>query len=195
MNGKEAILQKIELNAKVKSEEILKVAQAEADQILLAAKEKAQKIADTGAVSAKLKADTLYENKMTVAGRQSKNAVLLAKQKILDEIFAEAHESIANMKADEYKKFFGTLIIKYGESGDSIVPGKEDKKLFTQDFITGLTANSKIKLTLGKEAGNFEKGVFLSSNSCDKNLSLDMILREVRENLEAAVAKLCFEVK
>lgn len=195
MNGKEAILQKIEQNARAKSEEILKTAQAEADQILAVAQDKAQKIADAGAASAKMKADTLYENKMTVASRQSKNATLLVKQTILDEIFAEARETIVKMKADDYKKFFGSLMIKYGENGDTVVPGKEDKKLYTQDFITGLTANSKVKLTLGKETGDFERGIFLSSKSYDKNLSLDMIIRQVRENLEAAVAKLCFEVK
>jgi V/A-type H+-transporting ATPase subunit E len=193
MNGREAIINKIALNAEDKKRDILAAAKAEADEIMLVAAAKAQAISDAAKAAAKYKADVIYENRMAMATRQSKNIVLNAKQAILDEIYEEARQKIVKMPAADYKKFLGALVDKYAESGDSAVPGKEDKKLFTAEFVTGLS--KKAKLSLSKETGAFDKGLLLSNKSSERNLSLEMIMRMARENSEAEVLKLCFEVK
>ena len=196
MNGREAILKKIGDNGEAKAKDLLKNARAEAEAIAADAAAKAKSITDAAAVSAKQKAALVYDNKMTMATRQAKNVVLSAKQAILDGLFAEAYDTLSKMPPAEYKKFLGELILRYAEDGDSIVPGKEDAKVFSADFVAGLaTGKNKAKLTLSKDAAAFNKGVYLRNKNSDKNLSLEMLLRMARENGEAAVAKLCFEVK
>jgi V/A-type H+-transporting ATPase subunit E len=195
MKGFEAIQDKILKNALETSDKILSDARAEVETILSEATAKAELASGAALNAAKERADFIYESKITVATRRAKNEVLLAKQTVLDQAYGEAEQKILKMPDGEYKQLIGGLIVKFAESGDSLVPGRLDKKMFSQDFLTGLSAGKRVKLTLNKEVGDFDKGVLLTNGDCDKNFSLDMIMREVRESSEAKVANLCFEVR
>ena len=60
-------------------------------------------------------------------------------------------------------------------------------------MVTKVAKALKIKLALSDKSGDFKGGLILSGVNYDKNLTLDDIVRRIRQDSETHVAKILFK--
>lgn len=193
MTGKELIISNIlgaaEQSAAGVAEDIAERArEAEAKLDAEMAEYSARALAD-----ARQNADDLVKHRLTLAGLESRKAVLAAKQRVIDHAFRLAAQQIAEGK--DYPKFIATLLQKHAEDGDTVVIRERDKGVITEALIRDAAAKSGIKLTLSKTYGAFSGGVILSNQNYDKNLTLDTMLGDVRADVMPQLSELLFHGK
>ena len=114
--------------------------------------------------------------------------LLSAKQKAVDTAYQQAKQSIISMSDAEYKAFISGLIAKYAEDGDKVVFAECDKKRMSGDFLKAVST----KLTVSNKTHSGQGGVILESEKCDKNLTIEALMKAVREETEIDVAKILF---
>lgn len=190
MSGKEKIIATI-----------LDGAKAEADDILSAAKKRAADIkAEDEEFAAKEEADKnneIAENDLAILSRRRlvaeldvRKAVLAKKQEKLNKAFDTAIKQIFSDDG-AYKAFIGGILKQYASDGDEVVVCPKDKDRISSAYVAAFAKENALKLTYRAD-GNFAGGVILESKNCDKNLTLEMIVKEFREDNEGRIASILF---
>lgn len=191
MNGKEAIIDKIIGDAKLKAEEISSDAKKKADAIIADAQKKADSIVAESESAKKAAFDTVLANAEVVANLDCKKAMLTAKTALVGQVFDNA---IAKLRADgkKYCDLIGKMIAASAEDGDKVRTSKEDADILNKSFVDSVAKKCKIKLTLDKEYAHIKGGVILVGKDYDKNLSLDLEMQTLREECESEIAAVLF---
>ncbi len=188
----EDIKAKIIGDAKKEAERILKEAEEKKERILRRAKEEINKLIE----EAKSKTEELkkreIERRRVVAELENKKQMLAAKRRLLDEVFEEARKQIENLSRRDYLKFFEKLLEKAVETGsEKVILGKEEK-IIDAKFVETLNKKKGWNLRFSKDRGDFKRGMVLSRNEVDVNLSLEAIFRDIREKWEDKVVERLF---
>mgnify|MGYP000544059106 CR=1 FL=1 len=191
MEGKEAIIEKIIKNAENLAESAVK----EAENL---AAEKLQKVNDTLNEAQKnldkeievLKNDTI-RHKETVAELEVRKLILTAKREVMDNVYLKAVKKIVNSK--DYLALIEKMILKYAEDGDSVIISNRDKNSITPEFVNKIALKKGIKLVLSNDYQNFEGGIILSNKKYDKNLTLNVLFKEIKEDTESRLAEILFD--
>ena len=191
MNNKDAIIQKIMDDAKKVAEGNIKEANDTASQIFA----RAQKEIDKLEAANEGKDDALYEDALSrsavVANLDCKKLMLNAKKEIVNKVFDEALDAFVAEKKD-YLALVEKMISSCCEDGDEVVICERDGKVITKKFIADIAKKTGKKLTLSGEFGDFKGGVLLIGKNYDKNLTLDLELQSVRENIESKIVEILF---
>lgn len=194
MNNKETIIQKILDDAEKVAQSNINEAENTAKQILDRAKRDIEKYKQDNAS----KADDLYkdalERSQVVSNLDCKKIILNAKKATIDKAFDEA---VADIKKDK-KGYLGLLekmISSCAEDGDEVVICEEDGKVITKKFIGDLSKKLGKNLTLSEEYGDFAGGVILSGKNYDKNLTLELELGAIRQEMENKISDILFGSK
>ncbi len=189
--SEKAIIERIIADAQKQSEDIIADAKIKAKSTTT----KASQIVEENLTKAKekcnLDSQETLRRRMSVANLDAKKHRLFVKQQLINETFELARKKIINLSDADYLKLIGNIINKYAVSGETVTISANDKKRITQEFLD----NAKLDLKLSKEYGNFDGGVVLSKSGYDKNLTLDVLIKESRENVEDKVALVMFEEK
>lgn len=192
MAGTEAIINKILADAKEKADKIL--SQAEMDSALVL--EKAQEECETArkelSIIKQSIVDEAIERRKTVAELDVKKIVLKAKKDAIDKAFLLAKEELVSLPADKYVGLVSSMIASYCEDGDIVTISSKDKDVITSEIIADIANKKNIKLSLASNYGDFSGGVILSNNGIDKNLTFDVELKVLREELETTIANMIF---
>ncbi len=190
--SKQAIIDKIISDAEIIANGIIEEASAKVDEIMSAAAADCYRyVYDAKHEQDVLKKD-IAQRSDTVAQLDSRKLVLVAKAKVIDEVFATALEKARNLPKEKYKKLiFGML--ESAQDGDVITISEREKGIVTEASIKELATKKKIKLTLNKELGDFDGGIILSNNGIDKNMTLEVEIASIRDEYEAKVAKELFK--
>ena len=193
MAGTEAIINKILADAKAKAEQILTQANVDSEAVLDNAKKECDK--NTNNVNAKKQAvvDETISRRQTVAELDVKKIVLKAKKDAIDKAFILAKENLVNLPSADYLKLVSSMIETYVEDGDTVTISAKDKDIITDKLVEDIASKKGVKLTLNKEYGDFIGGVILSNNGIDKNLTFDVELKVLREELETTIANMIFD--
>ena len=158
MNGKEAIIDKIIGDAKLKAEEISSDAQKKADAIIADAQKKADSIVAESESAKKAAFDTVLANAEVVANLDCKKAMLTAKTALVGQVFDNA---IAKLRADgkKYCDLIGKMIAASAEDGD------------------------KVNLNLPYRAAKFllKAGLKFGGNDAMKNIDVDAIFEAAEQ--------------
>lgn len=192
MNSKDALIDKILSDAKAKRDENIADANERKNKIdesieqIISTERSANDEFMTGHIK------EIIDRKITVAKIDCSKLNLKAKREILDEIFSKAVEQIK--KSGKYSNFIEKLILDNAENGDEVIVSKDDEKIVTSEFVSSIAQKCNKKITLSKEKGNFLGGVVLSQGGCDKNLTLEVVMRELRGQIEPEISKDLFEV-
>ncbi|KUK13355.1 MAG: hypothetical protein H5T91_05395 [Synergistetes bacterium] len=186
------IKQKILEDAKREAEKIIKDAEGKKDKILKDAKARAEEIV----TKAKLQYDELkkreIENKRILAELEVGKQLLAARRKILDEVFDELRSRLEKLGKEDYCAFFERLLKKSVETGkEEVVLGKEEKFL-DGDFFQEINKKQGWNLRVSKHRGGFRRGFILSQGDIEVNLSIDAIIRDVKEKWEDIVVRKLF---
>jgi V/A-type H+-transporting ATPase subunit E len=191
MNGKENIIAKIIESAENSRKNTLfeaneKIKQIESDtDIYISALNK-----KTDAEIAEMQKNTVSRRK-SVADLDVKKIILKAKHSVLDAAFVNAESKVLKLSDKEYKTFIKKLITSYAENGDIVLISENDRKKIDKTFIDDISKSSGLKLGFDY-SDDFNGGVILQSNICNKNLTLETLMKQIRENIESEVASILF---
>lgn len=194
MNNKETIIQKILDDAKQVADGNISEAENTAKQALDRAKRDIDKYKQENAS----KADDLYkdalERSQVVSNLDCKKIILNAKKATIDKAFDEAVADIMKDKKG-YLSLLEKMISSCAEDGDEVIICQEDSKVITKKFISDLSKKIDKKLTLSEEYGDFVGGVILSGKNYDKNLTLELELGAIRQDMESKISEILFGSK
>lgn len=189
---------KIISDAKIQANKIIDQAEDNATNII----KKGEKEADNvkKAILYKVNQEaSLKKNKIiTEANLEAKKTILTEKQKIMEDVFAKALEGILKLSRQDYLHFIKKLILDNIESGDeTIFTGSLDKNKISQDFIEEMnkeleTKGKKGELKLSASHLPIKGGIIIGSGAIRKNISLGLLLKNIREELEMQINKLLF---
>jgi len=191
------------------SEKIISDAKIQADKIIAKAEDNENNITNKGRKEAdNIKKTILYKINqeaslkkrkiLTEANLGVKKTILSEKQKIMEDVFGNALESILKLGNKDYQNFIKKLILDNIEKGDeTIFIGSPDKNRISKDFIEGINKELKAKgkkgqLKLSDSYLPIKGGIIIGSGAIRKNVSLELLLKNVREESETQISKILF---
>ncbi len=191
------------------SEKIISDAKIQADKIIAKAEDNANNIKNKGRKEAdNIKKTILYKINQDASLKKSKilteanlgvkKTILSEKQKIMEDVFGNALESILKLSNKEYQNFIKKLILDNIEKGDeTIFIGDSDKNRISKDFIEDINKEIEAKgkkdeLKLSNSYLTIKGGIIIGSGAIRKNVSLELLLKNVREESETQVSKILF---
>lgn len=189
--SKEAIVSKILDDAKFKAKAMVGEAKIKADETLANAKASC----DDYKKKSKSEIDTIVSDILarskTVAELDNKKKMLGAKALILNKVFERVLDKMKELDAKEYKALLLGML-NSAEDGDVITISKREEKILTKSVVDEFAKSKGIKLTLNSELGDFDGGIILSSKGVDKNMTFDVEVSLLREEIEMQIAKELF---
>jgi V/A-type H+/Na+-transporting ATPase subunit E len=166
------LIEKANVNARQKSEEIQKKASSDASEKLRISR-------------------SMLELEM-------RKDILSTKQQLIEEVFQKALDSLSKMENNEYEAILYKLIVDAVETGEEeILLSKHDKNRLPGDFGNKLNqvlvqAGKKGNLKLSDEARDIIGGFVLKAKGVELNYSFEALLRMDRDEIEPEVAAILF---
>ena len=190
----EKVVEKILADAKTQAEKI----KAEAEGKVKQADERtAAQLADFDKETAELEKKAFEEAKSRVLATARMDIAkqsLRTRKTLIDEVFVRAGDEIKNMNDADYVQLMKKLLLACVETGDEeIVTGKKETRLGT-DFLSEVNSQlgDKGNLTFAGNKADIEAGFILSRGKVRANVSLEVLLGQIREELETEIAKELF---
>lgn len=193
MEGKDAIINSIISSAERSAESIVSDAIAEKDALLERVRNDLSRKESEELERAMREAELTVERRMTIAALDSKKLALAAKQEVIDKVYDSAVAKVLNMTDNVYREFIGGFVEKYADNGDEIIIAERDVKRLHYDWAESLARKLNKNITLSSKFHKGRGGVILSGAKCDKNLTLEALVKEVRPQTESAVAQKLFK--
>lgn len=187
MSGTTSLAEKILLDVQAKIDKINADTEKSVEEILQKAQTEIE--AEQLKLDAQCTADgeEINRRRLSVANLDAKKYQLSQKQLLVEKAYATAAEKL-HEDGRKYLKLIGKLITRYAETGETVTICEGDKKRITKAYLDGFGK----KLTLNSQYGDFSGGIILSSKGYDKNLTLEVVLRQIREESENEVIEILF---
>lgn len=177
---------------------------AEARKILDRAKEQAAQIAaetDREIASVKRSYEERFKGEQPeilrrreiVANLDVKKLNLGARQQLIEEVYKGALEKLSSVPSDKYLAFIESMLDKAIKGGEEtvITVGKGEKHI-TPDWIKGYNERHHANVVLSDVKASISGGFILSHDKVSDNASFEMLVRWLRDDLEADVVKRLF---
>lgn len=193
MEGKEAIITTIISEAEKKAESIVADAMAEKDALLEQTRNALKKQNERALKEAEAEAERTVERKRTLAALDGKKLTLAAKQAVIDKVYEAAITKTLNMTDHVYREYIGELVKRYADDGDEIMISERDAKRLNYDWATSLGASIGKDLTLSSRQHKGKGGIILVGFKCDKNLTFETIVKQLRPSTEGEIASRLFK--
>jgi V/A-type H+-transporting ATPase subunit E len=184
------IVDKIIEEAERTAASILRDANEDAERLLEKTRAEGEERRKSALAEAAREAEELVRNRLTLADLELKREELRARQALIDAAYTAAKRSVMCLAGEGYKDLVRKMLTKYAESGDTVVAGKSDIKKLDAAFIETVARALRIELKLQSAPGDFDGGIKLVNAACDKNLTFDGLLAELRREIDADVVKL-----
>ena len=127
-----------------------------------------------------------------VAGLDAKRIDLGMRQKLVGEAFAASLKQMVNMAPDQYVRFADKLVSQASTTGKEIIFVGKNEKHLDQRWIDGYNASHKTSLTISPEKLDIAGGFVLRNDRIDTNCSWEMLIADIRADIETEVAKKLF---
>lgn len=127
-----------------------------------------------------------------VAGLDVKKIELGVKQQAISDAFQGALKVLTSLPADAYLAFVGKLFKKAVHTGKENVFVSKSEKLITSEWISKLNEQHGWSLSLSEERRAISGGFFLEQDNIETDCSFDMLVRWIRDEIEADVVKRLF---
>jgi len=189
---------KIISDARIQAEKIIAQAEDNANNIIKKGEKEANNIKNVILYKNKQEASLKKSKILTEANLKAKKTILLEKQKIIGDVFDKALEIILKLNDKDYHNFIKKLILDNIEIGnETIFIGSSDQRKISESFIEDINKELKSKgekgeLKLSASYLPIKGGVVIGSGKIRKNISLELLLKNVREELEMQISKNLF---
>ena len=165
MNNIESIVKKIADDAKLSAEQKIAEAQQEAQQIVSDYQAQADKIMQDAQAQAQKQASVIAERVESQSGLIRRNLMLQYKREAMD---------ARGILKERDKAAFG-------------------EKLVREISHNLQAANKNYSVSLSADAGSMQGGMILAEGSIETNLSYEILVKNIRDELEGEVAKVLTE--
>lgn len=194
----ERLLDKIEDDARREGRSMVDAAKEEAERIKRESMEEARHSADTIRASFRERGKREGTKIMSEALSESRSAFLSAQDNLFEEAFTEALKYFADLPQERYRAWLKRTIVENASGGrEEVVAAPYDRRLLADGLLDEINQALREKggegsLSLAGEEAGFNRGVVLRSGKLINNLSLETLMREVRDRHEEDVLKMLF---
>ncbi|HOO63696.1 MAG TPA: V-type ATP synthase subunit E family protein [Synergistaceae bacterium] len=187
------IKEKILAEAKKEKDSVLGEAKKEQEQILAGAKKVAGATKKENDEKLQKEIPLVVKRREAVAGLDVRKYMLSAKRELIEKAFEASAQNIEKLPKEKYLAFMNTLLEGAVESGNEEVLLGEEETLLDASWIEAFNEKTGKKITLAKEkTPRGKRGFVLRNNLIEVNCTIRTLLRSVRDDLEADVAKRLF---
>ncbi len=192
------INEKIISDAKIQANKIITQAEDNANNITNKGRKEADNVKKTILYKINQEASLKKSKILTEANLGVKKTILSEKQKIMEDVFGNVLESILKLSNKEYQNFIKKMILDNIEKGDeTIFIGSSDKDKISKDLIENINKELKARgkkgeLKLSDSYLPIKGGIIIGSGAIRKNVSLELLLKNVREESETQISKILF---
>lgn len=190
--SKESIVEKILSDAKTRAKSFVRDQSEKAQEILAEAAQECKSYIYTFKAETDTMVADIESRSRTVAELDSRKIMLAAKTRLLDGVFSRAAEKLASLDNDTQRRLLIAMIDAVAEDGDVITLGEGQKDCLNAYDVAQIAQSKGITLTLSDGYGDFD-GLVLSGKGVDKNLTFDVEIALLREDLETQIAKELFD--
>ena len=129
-----------------------------------------------------------------MASLDVKKIELGVKQDAISDAFSQALSQLAALSGEKYLSLVSNLLLQATESGDEAVIVSAKEKHITRDWIAAFNEKHGKSLVFDEEKRPISGGFILkkSNLNIETNCSWDMIVRWIRDDIEADVVKRLF---
>ncbi|MGL5068387.1 MAG: V-type ATP synthase subunit E [Sarcina sp.] len=198
MSNLENITSKIKKDAEVQRDAIIAQANENTQLIINKKESAAKKDAADFLEKSKSEAITRKSRILSSANLKVRNDKLVAKQRVISDIFDKTKSDLNNMSDVDFKKFVSDKILNSNIVGDENIIVNESKKVAIDEaFIKELNAkliaaNKKGELKISSINGTFEGGFIIEKNGIEINNTFDALVDSLRDEMEFEIAKVMF---
>lgn len=187
------IKKKIEADAGAEARKILDRAKEQAAQIAAEADREIKEIRSSYEERFKAEEPEILRRREIVANLDVKKISLGARQQLIDEVYRGALEKLSSLPSEKYLSFMEKMLNGSVKEGDELVVtvGK-DERYITQDWLKGYNERHRTNLSLSDVKAPISGGFVLSRDNVSENASFEMLVRWLRDDLEADVVKRLF---
>ena len=148
---------------------------------------------------AKEAAEDKRSRMLAAARMENSRALLAAKVKLLNEVFARAETQIAQLPDETHKALMTKLILKAVQTGDEeVIIGKNERRIndeFIKQVNRELGPGFRGNLRLSSERLDIKGGFILSRGKVRINASVEVLVSRLREAIETELAAELFAQK
>ena len=198
MNNIESIVKKIADDAKLSAEQKIAEAQQEAQQIVSDYQAQADKIMQDAQAQAQKQASVIAERVESQSGLIRRNLMLQNKREAIEQAFQKSLEVLCAQDADKQVTLLSDAAVKYLSADAKVILNEKDKAAFGEKLVSEISrklqaANKNYSVSLSADAGSMQGGMILAEGSIETNLSYEILVKNIRDELEGEVAKVLTE--
>lgn len=198
MNNIESIVKKIADDAKLSAEQKIAEAQQEAQQIVSDYQAQADKIMQDAQAQAQKQASVIAERVESQSGLIRRNLMLQYKREAIEQAFQKSLEVLCAQDADKQVTLLSDAAVKYLSADAKVILNEKDKAAFGEKLVSEISrklqaANKNYSVSLSADAGSMQGGMILTEGSIETNLSYEILVKNIRDELEGEVAKVLTE--
>ncbi|HPA58748.1 MAG TPA: V-type ATP synthase subunit E [Synergistales bacterium] len=183
---------KIEADAKAEAEEIIGKFKEQADEILAAARLESEKIQKRLEEKIRSEETEVRRRKKIVADLEVRKLDLGARRELIEMTFNKVLHVLSQTSDSRYLAFMEGLMAEGAANGDEEVLLAKNEKRVTKKWIEEFNEKYKKGLSLSDEMVPGSGGFALRRNDISVNCTLEVLLRWVREDMEAEVVSRLF---
>lgn len=198
MNNIESIVKKIADDSKLSAEQKIAEAQQEAQQIVSDYQAQADKIMQDAQAQAQKQASVIAERVESQSGLIRRNLMLQYKREAIEQAFQKSLEVLCAQDADKQVTLLSDAAVKYLSADAKVILNEKDKAAFGEKLVSEISrklqaANKNYSVSLSADAGSMQGGMILAEGSIETNLSYEILVKNIRDELEGEVAKVLTE--
>jgi V/A-type H+-transporting ATPase subunit E len=134
----------------------------------------------------------IFRRREIVANLDVQKMELGVKQELIDDTLKEALRVLQNLPEGKYLNFVKALLRNSSPKGDEELLVGANEKFITEQWLSTYNEEHKTRLTLAKNRIPISGGFVLRQGDIDTNCSWDMLLRWVRDDIEANIVSRLF---
>lgn len=192
----ENILKRIEEEAEAAVGLIIGEAETEAEKIRKEFAVQADELKEKLEQRARIRAEEEERRLLVNEELRLRKQLLEKKREILDALYVEAVNRIASLETGEYLDLMKKLIMKNATSfGEEIIVPEDQRKIFGKEFIDSLNQSVRGKkgtFSISDDPGDFSWGVILEERKRRVDLTLDVLIAQLRDRIESDISAALF---
>lgn len=115
-----------------------------------------------------------------------------AKQRLIGESFDAALRLLADLPKDKYLSFVHSLMEKASQTGEEVVLVGKNERHIDQSWVESYNGSHSSRLSLSSDRLPISGGFVLRNGNIDINCSWDMLIGDIRPEIEPEVVKQLF---
>ncbi len=201
----EDIISKINEDASLEVDEILKKARNKAKEIISLGTKEAEKIKENIIKKALDEEQKNKDSALALANLEARKNILEFKQSVISGIYNKVLEDLRNLSLQDYQNLIRNILLENASGEEEIIISSSDEDKINQPVASPLgeqfinMVNQKLvdkgkkgNLSLYSERRNFNGGFILRRGKLEMNYSFTNLVNNLRDKTESEVIKILF---